>query len=64
MNKLIDGRYIRANLNLALPLMISNLAMVGMGVVDTIMAGQYRAEDLAGLAIGGNVWLIFEMTMF
>lgn len=60
----IQIHYIRQILKLAVPLMIANISMIGMGVVDTIMAGQAGAEDLAGLAIGGNVWLIFEMTMW
>ncbi len=50
-------------LRLAIPLIISHLAIIGMGVIDTIMAGQASAEDLAGLAIGGNIWLIIEVGM-
>jgi len=51
-------------LRLAIPLIISNLAMIGMGVIDTIMAGQAGAEDLAGLAIGGNIWLVMEIAVY
>ena len=51
-------------LSLAIPLIIANIAMVGMEVIDTIMAGQASAEDLAGLAIGGNIWLVIEMAMY
>ena len=50
-------------LHLAIPLIISNVAIIGMEVIDTIMAGQASAEDLAGLAIGGNIWLIIEVAM-
>jgi len=54
---------IRKVLQLAIPLIISNIAIISMGVIDTIMAGQASAEDLAGLAIGANIWLIIEVVM-
>jgi MATE family multidrug resistance protein len=50
-------REIAATLTLALPLLIAQLAQMGTGVVDTIMAGRYAAEDLAAIAIGYNFWL-------
>lgn len=51
-------------LRLAVPLIIANVAMIGMEVIDTMMAGQVSKEDLAGLAIGGNIWLVIEMTLY
>lgn len=48
---------IRALLTIAWPMMIAQLAQVGTGVVDTIMAGRYSAMDLAAIAIGYNIWL-------
>lgn len=42
---------------LALPIVIGQLAQTGMGFVDTVMAGQVSAEDLAGVALGTAVWL-------
>jgi MATE family multidrug resistance protein len=47
----------RALLAMALPLFIAQLAQMGTGVVDTIMAGRYDAIDLAAIAIGYNIWL-------
>ena len=47
----------RALLALAWPMVIAQLAKVGTGVVDTIMAGHYSATDLAAIAIGYNIWL-------
>ena len=42
---------------LALPLMGAQLAQMGMGVADTIMAGRYSSADLAGVALGtGFLW--------
>jgi MATE family multidrug resistance protein len=44
-------------LQLAGPLFIAQLAQMGTGVVDTIMAGNYNSMDLAAIAIGYNIWL-------
>lgn len=44
-------------LQLALPLLVAQLAQMGTGVVDTIMAGHYSSIDLAAIAIGYNIWL-------
>ncbi|MFT7688394.1 MAG: MATE family multidrug resistance protein [Candidatus Azotimanducaceae bacterium] len=41
---------------LALPLMATQLAQMGMGVVDTVMAGRYSSIDLAGVALGSAVF--------
>ena len=42
---------VRRILHLAIPLIVSNMAIIGMEIIDTIMAGQASASDLAGLAI-------------
>ena len=47
----------RALLVIAWPMFIAQLAQMGTGVVDTIMAGRYNAMDLAAIAIGYNIWL-------
>ncbi len=47
----------RALLALAWPMVIAQLAQIGTGVVDTVMAGHYNATDLAAIAIGYNIWL-------
>ena len=47
----------RALLAIAWPMMIAQMAQMGTGVVDTIMAGRYNATDLAAIAIGYNIWL-------
>jgi MATE family multidrug resistance protein len=43
-------------LRLALPIVLTQISQMGMGVADTIMAGRYGAADLAGVALGGNVF--------
>ncbi len=39
-----------------MPIVLTQLSQMGMGVADTIMAGRYGAVDLAGVALGGNVF--------
>ncbi len=41
---------------LALPMMLAQVSQMGMGVMDTIMAGRVGAVDLAGVALGGNLF--------
>lgn len=49
---------------IAWPIVIAQLAQMGTGVVDTIMAGRYNAVDLAAIAIGYNIWLpLFLLTL-
>ena len=55
LTKLV-GEY-RALMRIAWPMLIAQLAQMGTGVVDTIMAGRYSALDLAAIAIGYNIWL-------
>ena len=47
-------------LALGIPMVATQLFIMGMGFVDTVMAGRYSAVDLAGVAMGGNVlWPVF-----
>ncbi len=41
---------------LAVPIIVTQLAQMGMGVADAIMAGRVSATDLAGIALGGNLY--------
>ncbi len=47
----------RSLMVIAWPMFIAQLAQMGTGVVDTIMAGHYGIADLAAIAIGYNIWL-------
>ncbi len=47
----------RAFAKLAWPLLIANLAVVGNGTIDTIMAGRISAADLAAVAIGSSIYI-------
>ncbi|HSC76144.1 MAG TPA: MATE family efflux transporter [Pseudomonadales bacterium] len=42
---------------LGLPILVTQLAQMANGVIDTIMAGHYSARDLAGVAIGNSFWM-------
>jgi MATE family multidrug resistance protein len=41
---------------LAWPILIGQLANVGMSVVDVAMAGHASAHDLAGISLGVSIW--------
>jgi beta-galactosidase len=47
----------RALIRLAWPLFIANLAVVGNGTIDAIMAGRLSATDLAAVAIGSSIYV-------
>ena len=50
--------------HLALPLMGAQLAQMGMGVTDAVMAGRYGFVDLAGVALGGSIlWPVMMLFM-
>lgn len=49
---------VRALLSLGWPLFISQLAVMANGIIDTAMAGQRSAADLAAVAIGSSVYYI------
>ncbi|MGI9323927.1 MAG: MATE family efflux transporter [Pseudomonadales bacterium] len=47
---------LRQLLTLAAPIILAQLSQMGLGVADTIMAGRVSATDLAGVALGGNLY--------
>ncbi len=48
---------------LAWPILVGQLATVGMAVADVAMAGHASAQDLAGVALGSSVWMIVVVTL-
>lgn len=47
-------------MKLGVPMVATQLFIMGMGFVDTVMAGRYSSVDLAGVTMGGNVlWPLF-----
>lgn len=45
-------------MSLAGPIVGAQLAFMGMGVADTLMAGRLGAQDLAAVAVGANMWMV------
>lgn len=46
----------RALLRLAGPIFVAQLAVMGLAVIDTMMAGRLSASDLAAVAVGSSVY--------
>ena len=44
-------------LALMLPILGTQLAQTGMGVVDTLVAGMAGTVDLAAIAVGSSIWI-------
>ena len=53
----------RALWQLAWPILIGQLANVGMTVVDVVMAGHASAQDLAGVSLGVSIWNMVIITL-
>ena len=55
---------VRRLFHVAAPLMGAQLAQMGMGVADAMMAGRYSSADLAGVALGGSIfWPVLLLAM-
>ena len=44
-------------MSVMLPIIGTQLAIMGMNFFDASMSGQASDVDLAGAAIGGNIWM-------
>lgn len=44
-------------LHLMLPILITQFAQAGLGLIDTIMAGHLSANDLAAIAVAVGLWM-------
>lgn len=45
-------------MHLALPLILAQLLQVGMGLIDTLMAGRLGAIELAAVGLGSSLWIL------
>ncbi len=54
---------LRALWLLTWPILIGQLANMGMGVIDVAMAGHASADDLAGVGLGVSIWFIVIITV-
>ena len=60
MIKALDRNYrdkLRLLLSVMLPIICTQIAIMGMNFFDASMSGQAGDVDLAGAAIGGNIWM-------
>lgn len=64
MQPLSVKHHIVQTIRLSLPLIISQVMMVAMTFVDTVMAGQLGATTLAAVAVGGSVWSTVILFVF
>lgn len=48
---------LRKIFTIMIPILITQLAIMGMSVIDTAMSGHASATDLAGVAMGSSLWL-------
>ena len=55
---------LRALARLALPLISGQLTMIGMTVIDTVLAGRHGQQTLAGVAIGAATWTLATMVIY
>ncbi len=53
----------RKIIRLAFPILVAQVAQVGTGVVDTVMAGRVSANDLAAVALGSSVFVTVYVTL-
>ncbi|MBX9848864.1 MAG: MATE family efflux transporter [Rhodocyclaceae bacterium] len=56
------GTTLRDILHLAWPVLISQLAVMANGIIDTVMAGRLGAVELAGVGIGSAIALTIYVT--
>jgi MATE family multidrug resistance protein len=54
---------IRALWKLAWPMLIGQIATMGMGVADVAMTGHVNATELAAVSLGASVWSIILVTV-
>ena len=50
-------RELKELIYLGTPILGAQLSATGMNFVDTSMAGQYSAQDLAAVALGSSIWM-------
>lgn len=62
MNRIRNFQELKKLIPLALPVLVVNLCIVGMGCVDAIVAGRAGVTDMAAVALGASVYL--PVTLF
>jgi multidrug resistance protein, MATE family len=58
VSKVTSTRYeLKQLFQLMIPILITQFAQAGFGLIDTIMAGHLSANDLAAIAVGVGLWV-------
>lgn len=58
MSNVISTRYeLKQLFHLMLPILITQFAQAGLGLIDTIMAGHLSPNDLASIAVAVGLWI-------
>jgi len=57
------GHVLRELVRLGWPVLVSQVAVMLYGVVDTVMAGRYGTTDLAAVGIGASIYITVFITM-
>lgn len=58
------GHEARATARLALPLVAAQVLAMGMGVIDTVLAGNLGTDVLAAVTIGTQIWVLAMLLVF
>ncbi|MCB1582583.1 MAG: MATE family efflux transporter [Xanthomonadales bacterium] len=64
METMPSKRHITQTIKLSLPLIISQIAVVAMTFVDTVMAGRLGSVTLAAVAVGSSLWATAILFLF
>ena len=58
MSNVISTRYeLKQLFHLMLPILVTQFAQAGLGLIDTIMAGHLSPNDLASIAVAVGLWI-------
>ena len=57
MNRFFSLNEARRFLALGLPVLVTQIAQMGMNFVDTAMTGQASTADMAAVAVSGSIWV-------
>ena len=48
---------LRRIMSVMVPILITQMAIQGLSLFDTVMSGHAGTNELAGVAIGANIWM-------
>ena len=63
MDLILDRKEAGRLMSLAAPILLGSLATTGMAFTDTVMAGRYSSDDLAGLSLATALYLLILLPL-